>query len=178
MPDEFIPILEESGLIITVGRQVLLRACRQAAEWRRAGHDLSMSVNLSPRQLDSAGIVDDITEALEASRLEPHRLVVEITESSLMRDPASTVERISRLKASGIRVAIDDFGTGYSSLAYLRRFPVDILKIDRSFIASMTSSERSSALIHSLVQLGKSLGLDTVAEGIEERQQLDPFSAP
>jgi diguanylate cyclase (GGDEF)-like protein/PAS domain S-box-containing protein len=173
MPDEFIPILEENGLIITVGRQVLLRACRQAAEWRRAGYDLSMSVNVSPRQLDSPGIVSDITEALEASGLGPDHLVVEITENTLMRDPASTVDRISQLKSLGISVAVDDFGTGYSSLAYLRRFPVDILKIDRSFIASMISSERSSALIHSLVQLGKSLGLDTVAEGIEERQQLE-----
>ena len=173
MPDEFIPTLEESGLILTVGRQVLHRACQQAAEWRRAGYDLSMSVNISPRQLDSAGIVNDITEALEASGLDHHRLVVEITESTLMRDPASTVERISQLKALGIRVAVDDFGTGYSSLAYLRRFQVDILKIDRTFIASMTSSEQSSTLVHSLVQLGKSLGLDTVAEGIEEQQQLE-----
>jgi len=173
MPDEFIPILEESGLILSVGRQVLRRACQQAAAWRKEGHNLSMSVNISPRQLDSPGIVNDITEALEASGLDPHHLVVEITESTLMRDPASTVERISQLKASGVSVAVDDFGTGYSSLAYLRRFPVDILKIDRSFIASMTSSERSSALIHTLVQLGKSLGLDTVAEGIEEQQQLE-----
>jgi EAL domain-containing protein (putative c-di-GMP-specific phosphodiesterase class I) len=132
-----------------------------------------MSVNISPRQLDSPGIVNDITEALEASGLDHHRLVVEITESTLMRDPASTVERISQLKALGIRVAVDDFGTGYSSLAYLRRFQVDILKIDRTFIASMTSSEQSSTLVHSLVQLGKSLGLDTVAEGIEEQQQLE-----
>jgi EAL domain-containing protein (putative c-di-GMP-specific phosphodiesterase class I) len=90
-----------------------------------------------------------------------------------MHDPASTLERISQLKSLGISVAIDGFGSGYSSLAYLRKFPVDILKIDRSFMASMTSSERSSALIHSLVQLGKSLGLDTVAEGIEEQQQLE-----
>jgi PAS domain S-box-containing protein len=173
MPDEFVPILEESGLILTVGRQVLHLACQQATEWRRAGYDLSMSVNVSPRQLDSPGIVSDITEALEASGLGPDHLVLEITESTLMRDPASTVDRISQLKALGIRVAVDDFGTGYSSLAYLRRFPVDILKIDRSFIVSMTSSEGSSAMIHSLVQLGKSLGLDTVAEGIEERQQLE-----
>ncbi len=173
MPDEFIPILEESGLILTVGRQVLHLACQQATEWRRAGYDLSMSVNVSPRQLDSPGIVSDITEALEASGLGPDHLVLEITESTLMRDPASTVDRISQLKALGIRVAVDDFGTGYSSLAYLRRFPVDILKIDRSFIVSMTSSEGSSAMIHSLVQLGKSLGLDTVAEGIEEQQQLE-----
>jgi diguanylate cyclase (GGDEF)-like protein/PAS domain S-box-containing protein len=173
MPDEFIPMLEESGLILTVGRQVLLRACQQAAEWHRAGYDLSMSVNVSPRQLDSPGVVSDITAALETSGLDPRHLVVEITESTLMRDPASTVERISQLKALGISVAVDDFGTGYSSLAYLRRFPVDILKIDRTFIASMASSERSSALIHTLVQLGKSLGLDTVAEGIEEQEQLE-----
>ena len=173
MPAEFIPILEESGLILTAGRQVLHRACQQAAECHRAGYDLSMSVNLSPRQLDSPGIVSDITEALEASGLDADHLVVEITENTLMRDPAGTLERICQLKALGVSVAVDDFGTGYSSLAYLRKFPVDILKIDRSFIASMTSSERSSALIHSLVQLGKSLGLDTVAEGIEEQQQLE-----
>jgi diguanylate cyclase (GGDEF)-like protein/PAS domain S-box-containing protein len=173
MPSEFIPILEENGLIITVGRQVLLRACQQATEWRRAGYDLSMSVNVSPRQLESSRIVSDIAGALETSGLEPSRLVIEITESTLMRDPASTVERIAKLKTLGVSVAVDDFGTGYSSLAYLRRFPVDILKIDRSFIASMTSSERSSALIHTLVQLGKSLGLDTVAEGIEEPRQLE-----
>jgi PAS domain S-box-containing protein len=173
MPDEFIPVLEESGLILTVGPQVLHRACQQAAECHRAGYDLSMSVNLSPRQLDSPGIVSDITGALEASGLDPHHLVIGITENTLMRVPARTVERISELKALGISVAVDDFGTAYSSLAYLRKFPVDILKIDRSFMASMTSSERSSALIHSLVQLGKSLGLDTVAEGIEEQQQLE-----
>ena len=173
MPDQFLPILEESGLILTAGRQVLHRACQQATEWRRAGHDLSMSVNLSPRQLDSPGIVSHIAEALEASGLSPDHLVVEITENILMHDPASTEERISKLKSLGISVAIDGFGSGYSSLAYLSKFPVDILKIDRSFIASMTSSEHSSALIHSLVQLGKSLGLVTVAEGIEERHQLE-----
>ncbi len=177
MPNEFIPILEENGLIVTVGRQVLIWACQQAAEWRKAGYDLSMSVNVSPRQLDSPGIVTDIAEALEESGLEPRRLVIEITESTLMRDPGSTVERIAKLKTLGVSVAVDDFGTGYSSLAYLRRFPVDILKIDRSFIASMTSSERSSALIHTLVQLGKTLGLDTVAEGIEEPQQLEQLRA-
>jgi diguanylate cyclase (GGDEF)-like protein/PAS domain S-box-containing protein len=173
MPDEFIPILEDSGLIVEVGRQVLNRVCQQAVVWRERGYDLSVSVNISPRQLDCPGIVDDIGEALTSSGLEPDRLVLEIAESTLMRDPANTVERITQLKAVGVRVAVDDFGTGYSSLAYLRRFPVDILKIDRTFIASMTTSERSSTLIHTLVQLGKSLGLDTVAEGIEEREQLE-----
>jgi PAS domain S-box-containing protein len=173
MPDEFIPILEETGLILTAGRQVLHWACQQATEWLRVGYDLSMLVDLSPRQLDSPGIVSDITDALEASGLGPDHLVVEITENTLMHDPASTVERISQLKSLGISVAIDNFGSGYSFLAYLSRFPVDFVKIDRSFIASMTSSEHSSALIHSFVQLGKSLGFDTVAEGIEEQQQLE-----
>jgi EAL domain-containing protein (putative c-di-GMP-specific phosphodiesterase class I) len=173
MPNEFIPILEESGLILPVGSQVLHLACQQASWWRKAGYDLSMSVNLSPRQLDSPGIVSQIAEALQASGLSPDHLVVEIKENILMGDPVSTAERIFQLKALGIGVAIDGFGSGYSSLAYVRKSPVDILKIDRSFIASVTSLERSSALIHSLVQLGKSLGLVTVAEGIEERHQLE-----
>jgi diguanylate cyclase (GGDEF)-like protein len=173
MPDDFIHMLEESGLIISVGRQVLHRACQQAAEWRDAGYDLSVSVNVSPRQLNCPGLLGDITAALESSNMDPTRLVVEITESTLMTDPASTVERIAELKNLGVRVAVDNFGTGYSSLAFLRRFPVDILKIDRNFIASMTISQGSSALIHTLVQLGRILGLDTVAEGIEDQGQLD-----
>jgi predicted signal transduction protein with EAL and GGDEF domain len=173
MPDDFVPQLEESGLIIPVGAQVVRRACQQAADLCEAGYDLWMSVNVSPRQLGSPALLGDITKALESSGLDPHKLVVEVTEGTLMGDPASTAERMSRLKALGVRVAIDDFGTGYSSFAHLRRFPVDILKIDRSFIASMTTSQRSSALVHTLVQLGRSLGLNTVAEGIEEQQQLD-----
>ena len=137
------------------------------------GFSLPISVNVSPRQLDSPGLLSDITEALAASDLDPRQLVVEITESTLMRDPEAAVERIKALKGLGVSVAVDDFGTGYSSLAYLRSFPVDILKIDRSFIAGITASQKSSALIHTLVQLGKVLGLDTVAEGIEEKYQLE-----
>ncbi|HTZ09655.1 MAG TPA: EAL domain-containing protein, partial [Acidimicrobiales bacterium] len=171
-PDHFIPLLEDSGLIVDVGRWVLFEACLQAAEWHRRGHRVSMSVNVSMRQLEIPSFVDDIEEALELSGLDATSLVVEITESTLMRDADATIGRLRQIKALGVRVAIDDFGTGYSSLAYLRQFPVDALKIDRSFIANMADSPESSALIHTLVELGRTLGLETLAEGIEDDEQL------
>jgi diguanylate cyclase (GGDEF)-like protein/PAS domain S-box-containing protein len=171
-PDHFIPMLEDSGLIVDVGRWALLEACRQAAEWHRKGHHLSMSVNVSMRQLEVAAFVDHIKEALDSSGIDPTSLVIEITESTLMRDADATVLRLREIKQLGVHVAIDDFGTGYSSLAYLRQFPVDALKIDRSFIAAMADSPESSALIHTLVELGRTLGLETLAEGIEDDEQL------
>ncbi len=171
-PDHFIPMLEDSGLIVDVGRWVLFEACRQAAEWYRRGHRLSMSVNVSMRQLEVHAFVDHIKEALAASSLDPTSLVIEITESTLMRDADATVRRLREIKDLGVHVAIDDFGTGYSSLAYLRQFPVDALKIDRSFIAAMADSPESGALIHTLVELGRTLGLETLAEGIEDNDQL------
>jgi len=172
-PDQFIPALEDSGLIVDVGRWVLDEACAQLARWRRAGHDLSMSVNVSMRQMESDGFVDDVRAALQAHRLPAASLVVEITESVLMKDARATVDRLKRLKALGVRIAIDDFGTGYSSLAYLRQFPVDVLKIDRSFVAEMSGSPDAAAFIHTLVELGRTLGLVTLAEGIEESVQID-----
>jgi diguanylate cyclase (GGDEF)-like protein/PAS domain S-box-containing protein len=171
-PDHFIPMLEDSGLIVEVGRWVLIEACRQAAEWYQRGHRLSMSVNVSMRQLEVHSFVDHIKEALDASALDPTSLVIEITESTLMRDAEATIRRLREIKDLGVLVAIDDFGTGYSSLAYLRQFPVDALKIDRSFIAAMADSPESSALIHTLVELGRTLGLETLAEGIEDNEQL------
>jgi EAL domain-containing protein (putative c-di-GMP-specific phosphodiesterase class I) len=171
-PDHFIPMLEDSGLIVDVGRWVLLEACRQAAVWHDRGHRLQMSVNVSMRQLEVPAFVDHIREALGSSGLDPTSLVIEITESTLMRDAEATVRRLREIKDLGVRVAIDDFGTGYSSLAYLRQFPVDALKIDRSFIAAMADSPESSALIHTLVELGRTLGLETLAEGIEDNEQL------
>ena len=171
-PDHFIPMLEESGLIVDVGRWVLVEACRQATEWHQRGHRLSMSVNVSMRQLEVPSFVDHIKEALGASALDPTLLVIEITESTLMRDAEATIRRLREIKDLGVLVAIDDFGTGYSSLAYLRQFPVDALKIDRSFIAAMADSPESSALIHTLVELGRTLGLETLAEGIEDNEQL------
>ncbi len=171
MPDEFIPTLESSGLIIPVGAWVLDEACRQSVAWSRQGHPLVVSVNISARQLERDRIVADVSRALADSGLDPHLLILELTETALMGNVEASMTRLRRLKSLGVRIAIDDFGTGYSSLAYLRQFPIDVLKIDQSFVASMVESPESAALVHTLVQLGKVLGLATVAEGIETEAQ-------
>jgi diguanylate cyclase (GGDEF)-like protein/PAS domain S-box-containing protein len=171
-PLQFIATLEDTGLIVPVGRWVLTEACRQGAAWHHDGLPLSVSVNVSARQLEAGSFPHDVTTALADSGLPPGALVIEITESILMRDAEATIARLTSLKATGIRIAIDDFGTGYSSLAYLRQFPVDVLKIDQSFVTGVTNSDQGEALLHTLVQLGKRLGLQTVAEGIETRDQL------
>ena len=171
-PDDFIPSLEDTGLIVDVGHWVLNEACEQAAQWHRRGHTLTMSVNVSMRQLEVAAFVDHVRGALSASGLDPGSLILEVTETTLMRDTEATVSRLKALKKLGVLVAVDDFGTGYSSLAYLRQFPVDALKIDRSFVAAMGDSAESVALVHTLVQLGRTLGIETLAEGIEEQWQL------
>ena len=171
-PDAFIPLLEETGLIVDVGRWVLKEACRQAAEWHQAGHRMSMAVNVSARQLDDDRLIGDIRAALVDSTLEPHTLTIEITETTLMSNIEDTARRLAAIKDLGVRIAIDDFGTGYSSLAHLQRFPVDALKIDRSFISGLKDNKESETLIHTLVQLGKALAIETFAEGIEEQQEL------
>ena len=176
-PNGFIPFLEERGLIIDVGRWVLNESCREAAAWHRQGHRASISVNVSMRQLESDQLVEDVNDALSTSGLDPSMLILEVTESTLMRDSVATVARLNRLKQLGVKVAIDDFGTGYSSLAYLRQFPVDVLKIDRSFVADMTRSPDAAALIHTLIELGHTLGLVTLAEGIETQEQLEGLRA-
>jgi diguanylate cyclase (GGDEF)-like protein/PAS domain S-box-containing protein len=173
-PDQFIPLAEETGMITEIGEFVIHEACRQARAWQRAypvGSDLSLSVNLSVRQIHDAGIVGVISRALEQSGLAPKWLVLEITESVLMHDTEATLARLFELKRLGIRLAIDDFGTGFSSLSYLRRFPVDILKIDKSFIDSVASRTDSIALTRAIVDLGRGLGLTTVAEGVERPDQ-------
>jgi diguanylate cyclase (GGDEF)-like protein len=175
-PVAFIPALEETGLIVDVGRWVLDEACRQTAAWRRRGLDLDVSVNVSARQFDDDSLVDDVRGALGRSGLPARALTIEITETTIMSSAVDIPRRLAEIKALGVRVAIDDFGTGYSSLAYLAQFPVDTLKIDRSFVAGMTDPTRSDAqadaLIGVLVKLGRSLGLETLAEGIEEPEQL------
>ncbi len=170
-PDVFIPLLEETGMIVEVGRWVLRTACAQAASWRERGFNLDLAVNVSGKQLDHDSFVIDVHETLASTQLEPSSLTLEITESVAMRDTDDTATRLAEFKALGVRVAIDDFGTGYSSLAHLRRFPVDALKIDRSFIAGINESPETEALVHMLVQLGKTLSIETVAEGIEEYAQ-------
>ena len=171
-PDEFIPSLESSGLIVPVGRWVLEAACQQAAAWQGQGHQITVSVNISAVQLERDRIIDDVDDALEASGLDPKHLILELTETALMHDVQATLTRLSLLKAIGVTIAIDDFGTGYSSLAYLRQFPVDILKIDQSFVSGIADSSETAAIVHTLVQLGKVLELTTFAEGIENEDQL------
>jgi diguanylate cyclase (GGDEF)-like protein len=172
-PDEFIPILEQTGQIREVGRWVLLNACEQMAAWHRQGDRLDVSVNVSGGQLDSDAIVEHIREALDASGLDATALIIEVTETTLMRNAVATAGRLQAIKQLGVKIAVDDFGTGYSSLAYLQRFPVDCIKIDRMFTDAIATSPESKALIRTLVQLGKDLGLTTLAEGVETTGQLD-----
>jgi diguanylate cyclase (GGDEF)-like protein/PAS domain S-box-containing protein len=172
-PDRFIHVLEDTGDIVNVGRWVLDEACRQLAVWESAGQSLTMSVNVSMRQLESNQFVGDVLSALGAHGVAPSSLILEITESVLMKDANATVARLHRLKDLGVLLAIDDFGTGYSSLAYLRQFPVDVLKIDRSFVSEMSGSPDAAALIRTLVELGHTLGLVTLAEGIEQPGQIE-----
>jgi EAL domain-containing protein (putative c-di-GMP-specific phosphodiesterase class I) len=172
LPDEFIPVLEQTGEIREVGRWVLRQACEQMALWHSRGYTLDVSVNISARQLDDDAIVGHIGDALSASGLAATSLIVEVTETALMSNPDDTAWRLRSIKALGVRIAVDDFGTGYSSLTYLKRFPVDCLKIDRSFISAISSSPQSKALLSTLIQLGKDLGLATLAEGVETLTQM------
>ncbi|MHB8575669.1 MAG: putative bifunctional diguanylate cyclase/phosphodiesterase [Dehalococcoidia bacterium] len=172
-PDIFIPIAEDTRLIVPIGRWVLREATMQLAAWHADGHQIGMSVNVSAVQLDQDGLVDDVAAALAQSKIDPSALTLEITETALMRDIELATLRLQALKALGVRIAIDDFGTGHSSLAYLRRFPVDALKIDRSFISGIESSHTAEAIIRTLVQLGKTLEIETLAEGIEMPDQLE-----
>ncbi len=171
-PDTFIPLLENSGLIKEVGRWVLDQACAQGQVWRQSGYPISMAVNVSARQLDCDQIITDISNALESSGIAPEALTVEVTETALMRDADETALRLGAIKDLGVQIAIDDFGTGYSSLAHLQRFPVDALKIDRSFITGMEGNREGETLIQTLVTLGKALSIETFAEGIEQNSEL------
>jgi diguanylate cyclase (GGDEF)-like protein len=172
-PDELIPILEQTGQIREVGRWALSHACEQMAIWHRRGDTLDVSVNVSGRQLDSDDIVDHIRDALESSGLAATSLIIEVTETALTRNANATARRLQAIKNLGVRIAVDDFGTGYSSLGYLQQFPVDCLKIDRSFTNAISTSPESRALIGTLVQLGKDLGLTTLAEGVESPGEID-----
>jgi diguanylate cyclase (GGDEF)-like protein/PAS domain S-box-containing protein len=169
-PDVFIPLAEESGLIEPIGEWVLREACREAASWRRP---LQIAINLSPLQLRTPDLVPLIHSVLIETGLTPERLVLEITEGALMDDYARAISILRRLKALGIRIAMDDFGTGYSSLSYLQSFPFDKIKIDKTFIANLERSAQSAAIVRSVVGLGHSLNLITVAEGVETQAQLE-----
>ncbi len=174
-PGVFIPLAEECGAIISLGRWVLGEACRQAARWHAeypCESEWAISINVSPRQLLHPAFIDDVRGALAESGIEPGRLILEVTESALMQDVQLAANRLLMLKEIGVQLAIDDFGTGYSSLSYLRDFPFDLLKIDRAFIADLGVEERGKELAAAIIELGRTLNLELVAEGIEHTDQL------
>jgi EAL domain-containing protein (putative c-di-GMP-specific phosphodiesterase class I) len=176
LPGRFIQIAEECGQIVKLGRWVLGRACRDVRAWRSAvagGEGLRVAVNISSRHLQNGDLARDVAQALQESGLEPGNLVIELTESTIMHNTEANLARLQELKRLGVRLAIDDFGTGYSSLSYLHRFPIDILKIDRSFVARLTNSSTGPELARAVITLSETLGLDTVAEGIELEPQID-----
>jgi len=166
---DFIDLAEESGLVIDLGEKVLFEACRQLGSWRTVWPDrpFVMRVNLSARQTLDPGLVDLVAAAISDSRIDPWALCLEITETTLMRDAATSLEVLSRLRALGVELAVDDFGTGYSSLAYLKRFPVDGLKIDRIFIDGLGSDPDDTAIVAAVLSLARSLHLWVSAEGVE-----------
>jgi diguanylate cyclase (GGDEF)-like protein len=172
-PTQIIDIAEEKGMIHEIGRLVLRQACTDVAAWRRRRPDLTVSVNLSGRQLVRTNIVTEIEQCLTAAGLAPSALCLEITETVLMDDPTVATAALKQLVGKGIRVAIDDFGTGYSSLLYLRRFPLNSLKLDRLFVAGIESETQNREIVGFVIQLAHSLGMTTVAEGVETTAQID-----
>lgn len=172
-PLDFISVAEQTGLITPLGRWVLREACRQATKWPLSNPSISLSVNVSTTQFQQPGLVEDVANALWDSGLDPSILTLEITESVLVHDTDAVIEKLHRLKDFGVKVAIDDFGTGYSSLGYLKRFPIDILKIDKSFIDGVGNGAEEAAIAQAIIKLGESLGLEVVAEGIELPEQID-----
>ena len=179
-PAEFIPVAGETGLIVPIGRWVLERACRQVAGWAAEspgrsprGTNLAVSVNLSARQFQQKNLAHDVRRILEETGLSPGSLILEITEGVVMDDAPLTSKVMSELKDLGVRLSIDDFGTGYSSLSYLKRFPADFLKIDRSFVDGLGRDPESEAIVSAMIGLSRDLGLEVVAEGIEDAHQLE-----
>jgi diguanylate cyclase (GGDEF)-like protein len=175
-PDSFIPLANESGLITEIGRWVLQTACRQAKTWHDAGHPgLTIAVNLSAVQFWQPGLAQAVAEVLTDTGIDPRCVELEITESVLMRDTDETIATLQALKSMQVKISVDDFGTGYSSLSYLKRFPIDILKIDKSFSCDVTRDAETAAIVQAVGALGRSLGLVTVAEGVETAEQLEFF---
>ena len=176
-PAQFVPFAEETGLIVPIGRWVLGEACRQAARWQEAAPPgrapMHVTVNLSGRQLHEASLVDDVRQALAESRLPPESLVLEVTESVMMQHADTTLARLHELRSLGLHLAVDDFGTGYSSLSYLQSFPIDTLKIDKTFVNAVGGGPDDPVLARAIVALGGALKLKTIAEGIERAEQAD-----
>jgi EAL domain-containing protein (putative c-di-GMP-specific phosphodiesterase class I) len=174
-PMDFIPVAEETGLIVSIGRWVLREACRQMTEWKRrdaSASPLFMSVNLSGKQFAQPDLLGQVTRILEETGLDPRSLKLEITESVVMENIDAAVETLESLRSLGVEVSIDDFGTGYSSLSYLHRLPIDTLKVDRSFVSRMASNNENTEIVRTIVTLAQSLEMKVVAEGVETSEQL------
>jgi len=172
-PVNFIPIAEETGLIIPIGQWVFETACAQSRRWRESGHaNLRMAVNLSPRQFRQSDLVASVSKALERTGVAAEALELEVTESVAMDNPARSAEILRSLKALGISLAIDDFGTGHSSLGYLNRFPLDFLKVDQSFVRGIPGDADSAVIVRTVIALARNLRLETIAEGVETEAQL------
>jgi EAL domain-containing protein (putative c-di-GMP-specific phosphodiesterase class I) len=172
-PAEFISLAEETGLVLPIGTWILREACQHAKQWQDLSNnpDLTISVNLSPRQLQQSDLVSQVKQALALAKLDPSCLMLEITEHVLMEDLETTVPKLHELKEIGVRLAIDDFGTGYSSLSYLRTLPIHVLKIAKSFIDGVALDIEESALARAIIKLGATMNLETIAEGIESAEQ-------
>jgi EAL domain-containing protein (putative c-di-GMP-specific phosphodiesterase class I) len=176
-PDSFIPVAEDTGLIYAIDNIVLMEACSQIKKWQLAYQDsspepLTMNINISGKHFGKSMLPGQITRALDDSGLSPEHLNIEITESALMDNPAVAEDILKQIKNLGVRISIDDFGTGYSSLSYLQRFPIDVVKVDRSFINDVDGNQDSQAIVRTVFSLGQSLGLKIVAEGVETNEQL------
>jgi EAL domain-containing protein (putative c-di-GMP-specific phosphodiesterase class I) len=172
-PKQFVPIAEACGLIVPIGRWVLREACRQLQAWLDAGLPaMPVAVNTSAMEFRHEGFLDGVASILKETGLAPRYLELELTESVLMHDAGSPVAVLEDLKAMGVRLAIDDFGTGYSSLSYLQRFPIDTLKIDRSFVCDIASEGNGSTIVSAVIAMGRTLGQRVIAEGVETQEQL------
>ena len=172
-PSLFIPLAEETGTILPLGDWILRQACRDAAAWHKAGYPIQIAVNLSTIQLQQKKLVAQVSDILEETGLAPEALELEITESMVMGNVAKSIEIMNKLKELGVAIAVDDFGTGYSSLNYLKQFPIDTLKIDRSFVCDLDTDAGDAAIVTAIISLGKALNLKVVAEGVETLEHLN-----
>jgi EAL domain-containing protein (putative c-di-GMP-specific phosphodiesterase class I) len=171
-PAQFIPLAEETGLIVPIGRWVLKEACAQNMAWQRHGlRPVTIAVNLSPRQFADGQLLHDVDEALLASGMSPVLLQLEVTESMVMRNVPRAIRVLDAIQSRGIRLAIDDFGTGYSSMSLMKQFPIDTIKIDRSFVRDLADDSEDQAIAQAIISMGKALGMTVVAEGVETVEQ-------